>query len=210
MKKFSIHEAISVGWEKTRSNLSFLILVLFISFIINGLPGFTTNMIREDVPVLSSLITIAFWVLTVLVSMGTIKIALKLIDKKKPVLSDLYDEHAKLLRFILSTLVYSMIVTVGLIFFIVPGIILGIRFQFYSYLIIDRNMGPLQALKKSGEITSGNKWNLFLFALCMGLLNILGVLLLVVGLLVTIPITMIATAYVYRKLTPPSPVKKSS
>lgn len=83
---------------------------------------------------------------------------------------------------------------------IVPGIILGIKFWFFDYFIMDKKVGPIEALKRSAELTSGVKWKLFLFFLALTGINILGALLLLIGLFLTIPTTMMAAAFVYRKL----------
>ncbi len=89
---------------------------------------------------------------------------------------------------------------VGLILLIIPGIIWAIQFCFYDYLIVDRGFGPVDALKKSSEITKGVKLDLFVFGMLLGIINLLGFICLVVGLFVTIPTTMVAMAFVYRKL----------
>ena len=102
---------------------------------------------------------------------------------------------------VLVSLVKTVAVIVGLILFIVPGIIIGIKLQFASYLVVDKNMGVVDALNKSSEMTKGIKMNLFLFGILLFLINVLGFLALIVGLLVTIPLSMVATAYVYRKLS---------
>jgi uncharacterized membrane protein len=58
----------------------------------------------------------------------------------------------------------------------------------------------LLALRHSSHITSGNRWSVFVFLLAALALNIVGVLLLVVGVLVTSAVTLIADAHVYRQL----------
>ena len=55
-------------------------------------------------------------------------------------------------------------------------------------------------MKSSWNILKGYKWKLFLIMLVCGLINILGLLCLIVGLLVTIPIGMVAVACVYHRL----------
>lgn len=75
-----------------------------------------------------------------------------------------------------------------------------IKLQFYSYFIVDKNAGPIEALKKSWAITRGVKWDLFLFGLLLGLITLAGLLALVVGLFVAIPVGLLANTYVYRKL----------
>ena len=72
--------------------------------------------------------------------------------------------------------------------------------MFFKYLIIDKGLGPIEALKESRRITTGQRWQLLLFVLILALLNILGALALFIGLFVTMPVTMIAMAHVYRGL----------
>jgi uncharacterized membrane protein len=87
-----------------------------------------------------------------------------------------------------------------MILLIIPAIIWGIKFRFFSYFIIDKGAGPIEALKRSSSITMGAKWDLFLFGLLLIGINILGFLALVIGLFATIPTSMVAIAFVYRKL----------
>ena len=66
---------------------------------------------------------------------------------------------------------------------------------------IEKGLGPVEALKASSSTTMGAKWDLFLFGLLLGLINLAGFLCLVVGLFATIPTSMVAYAYVYRELS---------
>jgi uncharacterized membrane protein len=84
---------------------------------------------------------------------------------------------------------------------IIPGIILLIRLSFFDYLIVDKNSRIVESLKKSWEITKGNTWNLFLLYILLGLINLLGFFALIIGLFWSIPTTMIAETFVYRKLS---------
>jgi uncharacterized membrane protein len=64
-----------------------------------------------------------------------------------------------------------------------------------------QGLDPIEALRHSSHITSGNRWSVFVFLLAALALNIVGVLLLlVVGVLVTSAVTLIAGAHVYRQL----------
>jgi uncharacterized membrane protein len=44
---------------------------------------------------------------------------------------------------------------------IIPGIVLSIAWSLVYYLIVDKNMHPLEAIKKSNEATYGKKWIIF-------------------------------------------------
>jgi len=200
MTKFSKIEALEFGWKTTTSNLKFLIGLMIIVLVIYLLLAMIGQAL-EDEKFLSFIFSLITWAIQLIVSLGLIKIAIKFCDKKKPLLSDLYTEYPKTLKYLLASIIVGIITFIGFILLIVPGIIFAIKLQFVPYLIADKNLGPFEAIKTSWRITKGVKWNLFLFALLAILVNIGGALLLLVGLLVTIPTTSIATAYIYRKLS---------
>ena len=86
----------------------------------------------------------------------------------------------------------------GLVF----SILLYLKFMFFSYYIVDKNSDIIESLKLSNEVTKGEKMSLFLLSLILGLVNIAGALALGIGLLITIPLTMLAMAAAYRRLSP--------
>jgi len=67
--------------------------------------------------------------------------------------------------------------------------------------IVDRNMGPVQALKASAHATTSAKWHLFLFGILLGLINLAGALCFFIGLFATIPTSLVAYAHTYRQLS---------
>lgn len=103
-------------------------------------------------------------------------------------------------KFTGAYLLTALIVLAGFILLIVPGFILATVLIFTSYLVMDRNLGPIEAIKESARITKGNRWNLFFLLLALLGINILGLLAVFVGLLVSAPVSLIAMAYAYRKL----------
>jgi uncharacterized membrane protein len=134
--------------------------------------------------------------------MVTTRISLDIFDTGKPDLSRIKELLPLVPSYLVGKILYGLIVLVGLILLIVPGIIWAYMFLYVGYLIIDRQLGPIEALKESRVITSGYKMDLFIFSLVVGVINIVGAILLLIGLLVTIPVTLMASAYVYRKLSP--------
>ncbi len=74
------------------------------------------------------------------------------------------------------------------------------RLGFTPFLIIDKNLKPVQALKKSLHMTSGHFWYVFLFSIFLLLFNVLGFFCLVIGLFVTVPVSIIAYFLFYRSI----------
>jgi uncharacterized protein DUF975 len=58
----------------------------------------------------------------------------------------------------------------------------------------------VESIRKSSKLTHGVKWRLVFFVLAILALNLLGFIALVVGLLVTIPVSMLAFSHVYLRL----------
>jgi len=55
----------------------------------------------------------------------------------------------------------ALIAGLGLFLLVVPGIIWYLKFMFAPLRAVDRNTGPLDSLRESGEMTAGHKWQLF-------------------------------------------------
>lgn len=217
MWTFSIKEALNFGWETFKKFPWFLIGVTLIVGItpyvvqyllqlpfsngeVNLGGSYNPNRNQEWNPMML-IGTIASSLLSAYLTIGVIRISLKLIDGKKPSFNDLYSAKAEeFIRYVLGSLLYGLIVIAGYILLIIPGIIFSIKYQYYSYLIIDKGLSPMDGIKESGKITQGYKWNLFFFGIVIALVTILGVLALFVGIFVAAPVTGLAQAYVYRKL----------
>lgn len=188
-----------------KNNFWFFVGILFFTLLVAYLPGLVFDAMEKiDLPTITTvffiIIAVVFWVVQIIISMGLIHISIKFIKSEKPVFSDLFAKANKIIDYVASSIVYSIIVTIGFILLIAPGVIFMIRFQFYQYLIIEKNKGPIEALKISWRMTKGSVWNLILFWILVMLVNIAGAIALGIGLLASIPVTMIAMAWVYKKL----------
>ncbi len=81
-----------------------------------------------------------------------------------------------------------------------PVFIVYLRLQFVGYLVIDQNLKISSAIIYSFRMTKGHLGSLLLIILCLLILNIIGLLLLVVGLLFTIPMTFLVLVLCYKQL----------
>jgi uncharacterized membrane protein len=81
----------------------------------------------------------------------------------------------------------------------------SLTFLFFSYLIIDYKLKPIEALKYSAKITKGAKWKLLLLLMVFVLIAIAGFLCLGIGLLVALPLTTMILITAYRHLVKQTP-----
>ncbi len=290
-QNFSIGEALSYGWKMTKENFPVLVGIVFIILLINLIPGlavqsfmveggsveqYIKQTIAQDsnVQLLQILliglgIALVLIIINTIISIGFLKVALKIFDGEKTGFSDLFSSYYGLLikyilaRVIIVALIFLLFIPTMLLFLFLPqigligllfgfiafilglilAVILSIKLFFVNYFIVDKRRGPVEAIKESLEITTGYVGHLFIFGFLIGLINALGGIpgaiiaalieavglvanfpLLVggflgpmissIGLFITIPLTTMATVFVYRKLlnqkTVISPISKGS
>jgi len=85
------------------------------------------------------------------------------------------------LNIILSGLLVFALVFIGLIFLIIPGIIIGCRLAFVAYLVMDKKLDPIAAIEESWRLTKGYGWTIFAMGLVSFFIVIFGLLLLIIG-----------------------------
>ena len=198
--EFSSKEAIRFGWDTMKGNIGFFIGLMMVVAPISLVPQIIRDVVGEDASVLSIIGQIVFLVFDIILTMGLIKIALRFCDNEKGRFADLFSCYPLFIKYISGIILYILIVFGGMILLIIPGIIWGVKFQLFEYFIVEKGLGPIESLKKSAEITTDVKWDLFLFQILLGLINLLGVLAFIIGLFATLPTTALAIAFVYRKL----------
>ncbi len=141
---------------------------------------------------------------------GSIRILLQIARGESPQFATLFsgaDRYGALLG---ASALMWLAIGGSLLFFVVPGIIVGIGLSLMQFYVVDANMGPVEALKASWEATRGQKANLLGFSLVCGFAALLGVVALIVGLFVALPVIAIASVVVYTRISglgvvPPSP-----
>jgi membrane protein CcdC involved in cytochrome C biogenesis len=79
--------------------------------------------------------------------------------------SDMFDVFNNYLNSVLANLFVFTVVGIGVVLFIVPGIVFACRLAFVPYLIVDRKMEVVEAVKLSWHMTRGHAWTVFLMAL---------------------------------------------
>ncbi len=196
---FSKKEAIRQGYEAVKKNFFLILKILVMLAFVYTIPNAVQKSVADNGN-LFIVIGILIWILNIIVNMGLIQISIKLAQQEKVVIRDIFYTKS-ILTFVVASFLTGIIVFAGFILLIIPGIYFAIRLQFSTYLIVDKKLGIMDSIKTSWRITKGHTWNLFLFGLLLFLLNILGAIALVIGLIVTIPTSGIATAYVYKKLS---------
>lgn len=197
--KFTVSEVFSTSWKYTKSQIwvlaglliGFTILSCIISVFSMPAQGSTKGVI------ITSLISL---VIQSLFMLGYTKNLLQTMDGEEPQFSAYGQQARKLITAILASLLYSVAMVVGLIFLIIPGLYLAIRLQFYLILIVEEDCGIIESLQKSWELTRGQAMPLFALFFAAICIEIIGFILLFIGIFVATPLVLMMQCYAFRKL----------
>lgn len=201
MKSFDIREVLEKAIAEFKKNWKFLVAVFVISAGVNFLLSFIGSFLSEQHAAVRIVFNLFSIVVQIVLNLGLIRIYLKVVKGEKTQFSDLYADYQKSLIYFAASLVSSVLIVLGIVLLIIPGIVLAVRLQFWPYFVVEERIGPIAALKKSWQMTKGHFFRLLIFdILVVVLLNFIGLLLLLVGLMVTAPISLLSLALVYRKL----------
>ena len=199
--KIEKKEALWFGWEKVKAEPSYFVGLMLLAAVTFVVPSYISGRLIVVSESLSVIIFLASWFLQIGVGLGLIGLALKFSQGLRPPLSELFNYFRFFWPYFLASLLYSLVIFAGVILLVVPAFVWGIKYSLFPFFIIDKGVRPLEALHLSAEATRVVKWQLFLFLLLLALINLAGVLLAGVGLLLTVPVTYIAWAHVYSRLT---------
>jgi uncharacterized membrane protein len=140
--------------------------------------------------------------LSLIISLGAKKITLDLVDGKSAQLGDLFSQSKLFWKFLLATVVYAVAIVVGFLLLIIPGVYLSLKYGFFGYVLVDHpELSAMESLSESARLTEGIKWQLFVFSLALIGINILGAIVFGIGLLYTLPVSIMAYTALYRSLT---------
>jgi membrane-anchored glycerophosphoryl diester phosphodiesterase (GDPDase) len=101
---------------------------------------------------------------------------------------------------VIANVVVSVIVLLGFIMLIVPGFIFAVRLAFVPYLVVDKKMDIMEALRVSWDMTRGYGWQIFFMGFLAIFIVIAGLLLLFVGVFVSIMWISTAFAAMYHSV----------
>lgn len=225
---FTSSASLSAAWKAFVSHWKFLVPTTIGTAIILIILRVATRALENHwLPML--VFTIISIVAGIVITLGWTNISLRLVRAHSIDLQDFKTNKKSWGHYFLARLIYGVFAVVSMVLILVPmlllvisagsivplviiGIIAGIaglvlfiwlaiRYMFISYVAVDHpTMGAWDMLKESAKLGKGNMIDLFGFGLLLFLVNVVGFLLILLGLLVTVPLSKIAVAHVYEQL----------
>ena len=191
----------SVGWDILRAFFVELLVVTIIFMVLSGPVSFVQW--RMDswewflVPLVLFGITYGIFVAGP-IEYGAKWVFLKAVRGERIEVRDIFVVFQKnYWNVVIANIVVSIIVGLGIVMLIVPGIIFACRLAFVPYLVVDREMDVMDALRVSWDMTRGYGWQIFLMGLLAIPIVILGLLCFFVGVFVSVMWISTAFAVMY-------------
>lgn len=103
-------------------------------------------------------------------------------------------------KYIIASILYLLLVIFGLILFVIPGVYFGVKYMFFSFAIVDKNLGIKDSFKYSAKITKGSRLKLTGFGILGLALTIAGFMMFMIGGYIATIILSLSSAYIYKKL----------
>lgn len=217
---FSIGAVLKNGWAKFKEHPFTWIGALLLFIVIIGSHPYVTNLAlgnpfvwdpseqiqnatkaSQGANALALFISFLYYLIHLGLGLGVVYMGLRATDGLSLNIFHLFARFYYVFHYLISSILYGLVVLAGLILLVFPAAIWGSKFALYPYFIVDKGAGPIHALKLSSEATKGYKWDVFAFILISGVVLLIGIALVLIGLLVVAPILNIAWASIYRKLT---------
>lgn len=202
MNKISISKCVNGAWDLTTKHWIMCIIVLVAAILVSVVSSATqptivydnTNMTPEEAMRIFKesfagsfgVANIIAYVLQYAVYAGLFKMAINGYHGMKVDTTAYQMPFATYLKFIGACIVYGILVGVGCLFCIIPGLFLAIRLMFAMIILLDEPETEfIDAFKKSWAMTSGNFWSLFGLGIMVILINLAGLLCCCIGIIFT-------------------------
>jgi hypothetical protein len=143
---------------------------------------------------------LAFFILFAGLEAGLLRICLALSDGGDARYRDVFSVLGLGPTFLSAQLLYLGLVVFGLALLVVPGVYVAARYSLFGFAVAAGERDIIESLRKSSALTAGVRGRLAAIVAALLLLNILGAALLGVGLLATIPFSMLTMTSVYCQL----------
>ncbi|MBI5816779.1 MAG: hypothetical protein HZB29_14350 [Nitrospinae bacterium] len=185
-QQFDLQRYLQEGWELFRAHAANMVVATLILVVVNAA---------------ANLVPFASLLVAGPMTGGMFYVIMDLMEGKEFAPARMFDGFKLFVPMVLVSLLSMVFITAGFIALVIPGFLVAGWYLFPYLFVIDKGMGFWDAMEASRKIGFENHLSVFLMALVLAIINVIGAVALFVGLLVTIPVSFCATVAAYRHLT---------
>ena len=186
-----VGEVLSKSWGLFKENAGNLIVLFIVYFAV----VFFANVVLGFVPLIG-------WILSTIVS--TVMLAgiyyayLKVLKGEATNVNDMFSSIKEVLsNLAVMAIIKAVFIPIGFLLLIIPGIYLVVSYLFAELLVIDKKMDAWEALEESRKRITKNWFSYFALLIVLAVINFLGFIPLGLGLIVTVPLSLMAVVVAY-------------
>lgn len=148
-----------------KGNWTLPLLLTLLSLVL-GIPQAVDEIVFRNTGLSHHVLVVGTLVVSCIVGLITSGIYLGIVRGKSAELSRIFGNPKYVFKFLLIYIVYTIVVTLGFILLIIPGLILSYSYSQFMFVFIDNpDIGIIECLKTSRQIMKGYKWKLFVLGL---------------------------------------------
>lgn len=208
--EFSVGAAYSYAWNKFTQNVGPILIVMLILFALDVVisligTGITAGMrdgstsLFGPAQLVSYVFNVLTWMIGIVVGAVIIKGALDL-TAGRPLSFNSMTSGIDYAQVILAAFIIGVLVFIGLVLCILPGLVVIFMTWFTTYFIVGHGMNAMDAISASMKFVSTNFGTMLLLMLAGIGVGLLGVLACLIGLIVAYPVILLANTYAFRVL----------
>ncbi len=180
----SVSGAFGMGWETLKRFFPELLLILLLQLVVSLPVGlgqiiFYPTFVGEFY---NGLFNVLYGFIVLFpVSYGTSWVYLKAVRGESFRATDIFFGFQRFGNVILAGILMGVIIGLGFVFLVIPGIIFACKLAFVPYLVMDEKLEATEAIRRSWSMTRGHSGTIFLMGLTSFLIILLGIICLIVG-----------------------------
>jgi hypothetical protein len=168
---------IGEGWALVKADLGNYIVISLLFVLLSG------------VPLIQGPLIAGFHIFTMKKLMG-----------RNAEFGDLFKGFNLFVPTLVASLLIGLFTFAGTLLCLIPGLVVAAMYKFTYLFIVDKQMDFWPAMQASHAVVKNDYFGFTMFLILAFLVNLLGVLCCIVGLLVTIPLTFAAITVAYKEI----------
>lgn len=143
---------------------------------------------------------LVFLIFAGVVEVGFLRICLALSNGREPQFADAFAHLNLGLKFLAGQILYTLMVVGGLMLLVVPGVYLAVRYALFGFCLADGETNLGRCFQQSAMLSTGARLYLLRILVVLLILNVLGASLLGLGLLITVPLSVLMLTAAYQQV----------